>query len=142
MSGFPDMFFDRLSESLIATFILSFLILFIGLLLRRKWLGAVVVWLLLAGVFIASGITTKQPLIEIAMMCVFATAFIFVIARFGVVAFLSFVMTGTIMNLPVTTELSAWYASEFVLYTIVLIGLAIFGFYTSTAGQKLWQGKL
>jgi hypothetical protein len=28
------------------------------------------------------------------------------------------------------------------LYTLFLTALAIFGFYTSTAGQKLWQGKL
>ena len=57
-------------------------------------------------------------------------------------ATISALMFFDILNRPATTELSAWYASEFVLYAIVLIGLAFFGFYTSTAEQKLWQGKL
>ena len=136
------MFADKISESLIAAFIFSFLILFLGLFLRRKLLGAAVVWLIFSWLMITAGIMENGSVAQIVVSCVLATLIIFVTFRFGVVALISFLMAITIPNLPVTTELSAWYASEFVMFALVLVGLAVFGFYTSTAGQKLWQGKL
>ena len=142
ISGFPDLLFDRVTEILITVFIFSFLILFLGLLLRRKWLGVAAVWLVMMVLSIWFGIIQNQPTIEIIGVCVVASSIVFLTARFGVVSAISMFMFLDVTNRPVTTELSAWYASEFVLYAIVLIGLAIYGFYTSTAGQKLWQGKL
>jgi serine/threonine-protein kinase len=140
MSGFPDMFLDKLTESIFVAFLLSFLILFLGLLLRRKWLGVVAVWLMLTGAFIFGGI--NQSALEIVSSCLVGSIFVLTTARFGVLAMISLWIFSDIANRPITTELSAWYASEFVLYAIVLIGLAAFGFFTSTAGQKLWQGNL
>ncbi len=142
IGGFPDMFFDKITEALITTFIVSFLILFLGLLLRRKWLGVAAVLLINVSISIASGFANNQSPIEVVANTVVVSGAVLATARFGVVAMISLLLFADIMNRPVTTELSAWYASEFVLYTIVLFGLAIFGFYTSTAGQKLWQGKL
>jgi serine/threonine-protein kinase len=140
VGGFPDMLFDKLSESLIAAFILSFLILFLGLLLRRKWLGVAAIWLILMVANIIG--SQNQTSIELAAGCLALSGFVLIAARFGVLAMISMWLFIDIMNRPVTTDLSAWYASEFVLYAAMLIGLAIFGCYTSTAGQKLWTGKL
>lgn len=140
--GFPDLLFDKLSESLIAAFILSFLILFTGLLLRRKWLGVALIWLIFAGLVVSGGISMNWSVNEIIYGLLWVSIPVFITARYGVLATISALMFMDILNRPVTTTLSSWYASEFVIYTIVLIGLAVFGFYTSTAGQKLWQGKL
>jgi tRNA A-37 threonylcarbamoyl transferase component Bud32 len=142
IGGFPDMLSDKLAESLIAAFLLSFLILFIGLLLRRKWLGVAAVWLIVVGMSVSSGITLNQSPIETIAVCLVGSFFVLITARFGVLAMISLWLFVDIINRPVTTELSAWYAPEFVIYAVMLIGLAVFGFYTSTAGQKLWQGKL
>jgi serine/threonine-protein kinase len=138
--GFPAMLLDKTTESLIGAFRLAFLILFAGLLLRRKWLGAAVIWLVLVGLF--APLTFSESVIEGVAAVLFVTVGVFIAARYGVLATISWLVFMDIMNRPVTTALSAWYASEFVLYALVLIGLAIFGFYTSTAGQKLWQGKI
>ncbi|HMQ02584.1 MAG TPA: serine/threonine-protein kinase [Pyrinomonadaceae bacterium] len=142
LGGFPDMFADKISESLIAAFIFSFLILFLGLFLRRKLLGAAAVWLIFSWLMITAGIMENGSVAQIVVSCVLATLIISVTFRFGVVALTLCLMAISIANLPVTTELSAWYASDFVLFAVVLIGMAGFGFYTSTAGQKLWQVKL
>ncbi len=41
-----------------------------------------------------------------------------------------------------TTELSAWYATDFLMALSICLALVIFGFYTSLAGQPLFSGKL
>jgi hypothetical protein len=43
---------------------------------------------------------------------------------------------------PVTTEVRAWYAFDFVVSALLCVGLASWGFYTSLAGQKLFAGNL
>lgn len=44
-------------------------------------------------------------------------------------------------RLPITTNFTAWYASGFVMYLALLVALAVYGFYTSLAGQKPFGGK-
>jgi hypothetical protein len=43
---------------------------------------------------------------------------------------------------PITSEFTAWYASTFVLDLIVLLGLAIYGYYISLGGQSPFNVKL
>lgn len=43
---------------------------------------------------------------------------------------------------PVTSDLSAWYAADFVLALIICLALIGFGFYTSLPGQPLFRGAL
>jgi hypothetical protein len=43
---------------------------------------------------------------------------------------------------PVTSEFSAWYAGDFVLALVISLALAVYGFYTSLAGQSLFHGSL
>jgi tRNA A-37 threonylcarbamoyl transferase component Bud32 len=142
IGGFPDLFFDKFTETLITAFLFSFIILFLGLLLRRKWLGVAAVLLINIVISIGSGFANNDSTVEIVAVIAVTSLLILTVGRFGVVAMISVLLFADLLNRPVTTELSAWYASEFVMYALVLIGLAIFGFYTSTAGQKLWQGKL
>ena len=61
-----------------------------------------------------------------------------VLVRYGVLALIStmfFIHFSAIY--PVTTELTAWYATSFILVTIVLLALALYGFRTSLAGQRV-----
>jgi hypothetical protein len=43
---------------------------------------------------------------------------------------------------PITSDLSAWYAGDFVLVLIISLALVGFAFYTSLAGQPLFRGAL
>ncbi|MEO8573312.1 MAG: serine/threonine-protein kinase [Pyrinomonadaceae bacterium] len=140
--GFPDMFLDKVTESLLGAFIFMFLLLFFSLLLRRKWLGTAAVCLLAGGLFLPGFIAQGQPAIELAAYILFIPWTILLASRFGVLAFISYLVFADFVNRPITSDLTAWYASEFILFALALLVLAVFGFYTSTAGQKLWKGKL
>jgi hypothetical protein len=48
-------------------------------------------------------------------------------------------LTGPVL---VTTNLSAWYASNGLLAAGVLLALALYAFHTALGGQKLFSGKL
>ncbi len=133
---FPEMLLDNLSFSLIAAFMFSFLILFLGLLVRRQWLGAVILWIF----FMITATTDLRP--ETASNLIFWTIPLFVAVRFGVLALMANIFFGTILIAITPGDLSAWYAGNLVLFSITFLGLTAWGFYTSTAGQKLWQGKL
>jgi len=43
---------------------------------------------------------------------------------------------------PITTELRAWYAIDFVIAGVICVALAAYACYTSMAGQKIFGGKL
>jgi hypothetical protein len=43
---------------------------------------------------------------------------------------------------PITTELTAWYATDFTIALVICAALVVYGFYTSLAGQPLFGGKL
>jgi hypothetical protein len=42
---------------------------------------------------------------------------------------------------PITTELGAWYAIDFVIAGVICVALAVFACYTSMGGQKMFSGN-
>ena len=48
-------------------------------------------------------------------------------------------VTDVLLNVPLTLDFSACYASSSLLPLLRVAALAIWGFYNSLAGQKLWQ---
>jgi serine/threonine-protein kinase len=138
--GFPVLFLNQVAASLIFGFMISFLILFFSLLLRRKLFGSAAVWLLIFIFGIAGDISGGQIAGGIVYSILFPTTLVWTASRFGVLATVSnFTFYHLIVFYPVTSELSAWYAGDFVLCAGVLIALAFYGFYTSLAGEKLFQ---
>jgi hypothetical protein len=46
-------------------------------------------------------------------------------------------------DFPTTTNFSAWYGAQSTLFVLIIgIGLILYGFYTSLAGQQIFRGKL
>jgi hypothetical protein len=43
---------------------------------------------------------------------------------------------------PMTTDFSAWYAPSMVFALALMVGLAVYGFYTSLGGQSLLGDRL
>jgi hypothetical protein len=65
--------------------------------------------------------------------------------RFGLVAFLAGIYSYRLLvNLPVTSNLGAWYAGGGLVAVAVVLGLAVFGFWTALGGRallgKAWLG--
>ncbi|MET0754067.1 MAG: serine/threonine-protein kinase, partial [Pyrinomonadaceae bacterium] len=140
--GFPVLFLSQVTSSPVQAFMMSFLVLFFTLLLRRRWLGIAASWLLLFAFSLSQDIVTGVPLSGMTFALVFPTLMVLMTARFGVLAMMSTFLTyHLVVFYPITTELSAWYAGDFLLCAGFLLGLAIYGFYISLAGQKIFEAK-
>jgi predicted Ser/Thr protein kinase len=141
--GFPTLFLNQTAASLTLGFMVSFLVLVSGLLLRSKKLGAVAIWLLLLTFASADTIASGEYVAGVFYALAFATALVVSASRFGVLTTVSmFLFYHLVVFYPITTELSAWYAGDFILCSIILLALAGFGFYTSLAGAPLFQHKI
>ena len=66
-----------------------------------------------------------------------------VVARFGLLATIAAqVFFFLSMEYPITTDLSAWYVSSTLFAIAIILGLAVYGFYTSLGGQPVFAGRL
>jgi len=120
--------------------LLLFLLLLVYLIVRKEALTIGIAWLLLfAGVSLAFA----NSYIEIIYTMLASGLLIFMMMRFGLFAFMMahlFLLHAEFY--PYTTNLSAWYADGMLFALLVAIGLCVYGFYTSLAGQPLFRGEL
>jgi protein kinase-like protein len=124
-----------------AFFFLLLLILLITI-FRKQWLATAVFGILLVSVqSLAFGIGAHWAgllgtglIAAITVVCV---------ARFGLLAAVSrAVFFELSFHNAITSDFSSWYFGNTIFAAVVLFGLAIYGFYTSLAGQPLLKSKL
>ena len=122
------------------TFIGTFVLLFLTLLLRRQWAGVATGWLVFSCLIAADNLYKGPNFVPVSILM--AAVPTFVLARFGVLAMLA---TQLVIHLkvffPVTTELGSWYARGFVLYLFLMVALATWGAYTARAGRPLFRPR-
>ena len=119
----------------------TFLLLLLLAILRKKWLAIPALGLIYSIPYLefASG----DPWIVFLSPLLVATAMTVATARFGVLALYSYFFFQSFSRAnPITSDFSSWYAGSTLFVFVVLMGLAIYGFYTSLAGQRLLKGKL
>jgi hypothetical protein len=126
--------------SIQSTLVFFFLLFVLRVLLRKEWLAAIVFVAMWA---ITRTLGSDYPWIEgSAWTLIYGVAAI-VVLRFGFVALaVGIFVTDILFNLPLTLDLSAWYASSALLPAVSVVALAVWGAYNSLAGQKLWQGDV
>lgn len=67
----------------------------------------------------------------------------FALKRYGLLTLISAIFFSHLaVFYPITTELTAWYATDFTIALVICLALAAYGFYTSLGGEKLLSGKL
>jgi hypothetical protein len=93
--GFPVLFVNQISRVLVTAFIVSFLVLFFSLLLRRKWLRNLAAWLIITVPFSLGNIAEGIQLHWLAFGVLFSAWLVFMTARFGVLAVVSAGVLGT-----------------------------------------------
>jgi hypothetical protein len=139
--GFMVLMLAAIRSSLLFGLIVVFIVLFFSMLLRRNWLGITVAWLLFAGFFLVRSI--DLGIAGALFTLVAPTIIVLVVVRFGLLAFMVVMLFPHLRNFfPVTTDISVWYAGNFIVALILLLGLAVWAFYTSLGGQKVLSGKL
>jgi predicted Ser/Thr protein kinase len=115
-----------------------FLVLFIlRVLLKRRWLAAVAFVVVFAGPPL---LASRRPLLEGPMLIAIYTIAAVAVVRSGLVTLAAGILTANVLlSVPVTASLSSWYAgSSAFVFSSVLV-LALWGFYTSLAGQRIWK---
>jgi hypothetical protein len=116
---------------------LFFIFFLVRLLLRNQWLAvaAVVALFGLPALF-----TEHAALHAVENMLVFGTALLLLV-RFGLLALLVALCVNNVLQAyPLTAHLSEWYAQPTIIVFVMVTALAVFGFYTSTAGKARLGG--
>jgi serine/threonine-protein kinase len=130
---FLYLFVDTLSKSLG----ILFLIFLFRVLLRKQWLAAGVVIILLAAM---NAPNDPNPFIAWPVNIVFFGLMVFTLMQFGLLAVAAALFVAVFVNqFPVNTDWSVWYAGDTVFTLLFIAALAVFGFRTALAGQPLFK---
>jgi serine/threonine-protein kinase len=113
-----------------------FLIFLVRTLLWRDWLAAAVIVGLVATAI-------SGPLVA-RMGSAFMVAFgMWVLLRFGVLPLVAGAFTHVILlRLPITLDLSVWYAGASVVALGSILALSVWSFRFALGGRRVWQGDL
>ena len=131
---------DGIPAALILTAVSLFLLMLLRLLLRKQWAAAtaLVVLFLLPEVLFAT-----NPAITVPLYLLGVAGGVFVLIRFGFLAYLSLnVFHNLLYEKPCTWDLSAWYAGRFLVPASVAIALAIYAFRIALAGRPVFRSNL
>jgi serine/threonine-protein kinase len=131
---------DLLTSTLFLSFSFLFLLVFLFIILRRKWLAALAGWLFYA--CLLSLALSDKAAISLMFAIIASLIIVGVLYRYGLLAMIAMMFFfHAWVFLPITTELSAWYAGDFVLALVIYVALAFYSFSISLAGQPLLRGK-
>jgi serine/threonine protein kinase len=127
-------------SSILGTFEFFLELVFIRVVVRNRWIAAVVFVVLLT---LLKVLVSDHLLIETIMWAtVFAIA-AFAVVRFGLVALgVAVFMANTMLNLPYSLDFSNWYAAHCLFIVLIFVALGTWGFYLSLAGKPLWRDEL
>ena len=130
---------QQIFGALLQSFMLLFFLLLLYIILRRELIAAIVLTLIMA---VALSLT-HETAAGVPFACIAVLLLMWTLYRYGLLALVStiFFVHLTIF-FPITSDLSAWYAADFVLASIIGLALVGFAFYTSLAGQPLFRSSI
>ena len=119
-----------------------FLLLLLQIILRRDRLAASALWIVIF-VIEALAFASVGPRFYWVTSILIATLGVISVARFGLLTTIAF---NLFFNLsffyPLTSDVSVWYTSAAFFPVVIMLALAIYGFYTSLGGQTIFKGGL
>ncbi len=131
--GFFPLLVNQTSASIMFPLIFTTIALFFGMLTRRNRVGLAVLWVLVYAV--VSMNFGDGSVLSFAIALVLPSLLVFVLARFGLLALIAtFFYIHLLPFYPVTTDLSAWYATTYLMQLAVLVALALFAFRSVRTG--------
>ena len=131
-------YFDELSGSLWISIALLCFLLLLRVLLRREWAAVAAFLAIFAGAMALGRPEGISLVIGLMFGLTFWGIAVFVLIRFGLLALVMQWGFLTIFDeLPLTTELSTWYAEKAIVGLALMVALACYGFWISLAGRPL-----
>lgn len=129
-------------SSIFVGFAFLFLLLLLYIILRRQWLAAVALFLI-ALVIEFSAFASSAPRFFWIASILISLVIAVVVTRLGLLATMAaqlfFFLT---FDYPLTTDFSTWYVPATLFSLAIVLGLSIYGFYTSLGGQPLFGERL
>jgi serine/threonine-protein kinase len=115
--------------------LLFFLIVLLRAVLKKHWLAVGAAFVIMAGISLLQG--AEGPL-DWALAALIWTVLIAVTIRRGLLAAVSaFFVANVLMRMPVTADLSAWYAPWGAIALAAVVAVVAYGFVTSLSGRPL-----
>lgn len=128
---------SNIPNTIRATLLFFFLLFVLRVILRREWLAGavfVVIWT------VQNVLGSDYPLIDAACTMVIYAIAVIVVLRVGFVALAIAIFSNNLLiNVPFTMDFSIWYFGNTLFPLLTVVALAVWGFYTALAGQKLWN---
>lgn len=130
-------FAEQLSAGLFLAFICVFLLLLFVAVLRSEWLSLITLGLLIT---IMELLVSESSLIMLPFSALVGFLAVFVLRRYGLLASCAaFFVAHLFVFYPITTELTAWYATDFTIALLICVALAVYAAYTSVGGAKVFS---
>jgi serine/threonine-protein kinase len=117
---------------IVALFLLRFL-------LRKTWLAVGAWWVLSLFVY---NVNAGQPMFDWLVFGVWAFLWLFFLFRFGWVTVVVGLFVMDLLSTPLSFDPSVWYWGTSLLAVALVLGLAVYGFRVSLAGQPVFKDVL
>jgi serine/threonine-protein kinase len=131
---------DTLQNSVFQPLFWFVLLLLLRSVFRREWIAFAV---LIVTITVLAGLESSHLLLGMAQGFIISAGMLYVLTRFGLLPFMvAEFFTSLVMKFPLTLDASRWYFGGSLFALIVLVGLAIYGLATATAGQSLFRDEL
>jgi serine/threonine-protein kinase len=127
-----------LTQSPLFALSVFFLFVLLRILLKRTWLAAAAVFVVLTSFFVFGppGIPLPSALVTFALMLTVAM-------RWGLLAVaVSMATLGSMYQTPLTADFSVWYASRGLQEIVMIMAVALWCFYHALGGRKLLKTEL
>jgi eukaryotic-like serine/threonine-protein kinase len=137
-----DVMGDMVVQSVFIGLALLFLLLLLQIILRRDTLAAVALWIFSFGLEFLVFATTGPRFYWVTSLLI-ATVIVIGVARFGLLATIAATIFFNLsFFFPLTSDISVWYTSAAFFPVMLMLVLAVYGFYTSLGGQKVFGSGL
>ena len=118
---------------------LLFVLVLLRALLRKEWAAAIAFVLLTT--FFFSSWSQFDP-VTLGMNVIIDVLTVFLLIRFGLLALVAIWVFVGLLNFPLTTQGSAWYAGISLTGILLMAAMAFYGFYTSLSGRPVFGGAV
>jgi serine/threonine protein kinase len=127
-------------EAIITTLEFFFVMFLLRVVLRNKWLAAAAFVAIFATM---ATLSNDHPQYMGPMYVIVFSIAAFAVSRFGLVTLaVGIFAVDTFLSSPFTLDFSRWYSTTFLAVFLSILAIALWGFYASLGGQKLWQNDM
>ncbi|MGA8577997.1 MAG: hypothetical protein WB579_04915, partial [Bryobacteraceae bacterium] len=135
-SGLAGWLFGNMIGAVVIAMVAFFLFFLLRLVLRNTWAAAAVYVVLLVGL----GVPGQDPLIGRVFLFAWYSSGLWVMTRFGILPFTLMILLRDVGSAaPLTSDLSAWYASKGLIVVALILALAMWSFHDALGGRKVIQ---